>query len=225
MANQAGPVCRLCRREGAKLYLKGAKCVTNCTFDKRSGLLPGQHGLARRRKASDYGIQLRAKQKARRIYGVLETQFRHYFERAEGAEGVTGTVLLQQLERRLDNIVYRLGLASSRREARQLVSHRHFKVNGRALNIASAQLRPGDVVEVRERSRKMLVLENAQQLVSGPVGPGVADPRRRGAAGARSHVYPSAMRWNNKSKSSSSWSTTRDDHAPRRDRRNVPVPC
>ena len=159
MANQAGPVCRLCRREGAK-------CVTNCTFDKRSGLLPGQHGLARRRKASDYGIQLRAKQKAKRIYGVLETQFRHYFERAEGADGVTGTVLLQQLERRLDNVVYRLGLASSRREARQLVSHRHFKVNGRALNIASAQLRPGDVVEVRERSRKMLVLENAQSLVS-----------------------------------------------------------
>ena len=153
MANQAGPVCRLCRREGAKLYLKGAKCVTNCTFDKRSGLLPGQHGLARRRKASDYGIQLRAKQKAKRIYGVLETQFRHYFERSEGAEGVTGTVLLQQLERRLDNVVYRLGLASSRREARQLVSHRHFKVNGRALNIASAQLRPGDVVEVRERMR------------------------------------------------------------------------
>src|SRR6202023_170497 len=108
MANKAGPVCRLCRREGAKLYLKGAKCVTNCTFDKRSGLLPGQHGLARRRKASDYGIQLRAKQQARRIYGVLETQFRRYFERAEGAEGVTGTVLLQQLERRLDNIVYRL---------------------------------------------------------------------------------------------------------------------
>ena len=131
MANQAGPVCRLCRREGVKLYLKGAKCVTNCTFDKRSGLLPGQHGLARRRKASDYGIQLRAKQKARRIYGVLETQFRHYFERAEGADGVTGTVLLQQLERRLDNVVYRLGLASSRREARQFVSHRHFKVNGR----------------------------------------------------------------------------------------------
>src|SRR5579864_2240250 len=167
MANQAGPVCRLCRREGAKLYLKGAKCVTNCTFDKRSGLLPGQHGLARRRKASDYGIQLRAKQKARRIYGVLETQFRHYFERAEGAEGVTGTVLLQQLERRLDNVVYRLGLASSRREARQLVSHRHFTVNGRAVNIASAQVRPGDVVEVREKSRKLLPIENAQGLVSG----------------------------------------------------------
>src|ERR1700680_4265537 len=136
MANQAGPVCRLCRREGAKLYLKGAKCVTNCTFDKRSGLLPGQHCLARRRKASDYGIQLRAKQKARRLYGVLETQFRHYFERAESADGVTGTVLLQQLERRLDNVVYRLGLASSRREARQVVGHRPFKGKRPSPNIA-----------------------------------------------------------------------------------------
>ena len=167
MANQAGAVCRLCRREGMKLYLKGAKCVSNCTFDKRSGLLPGQHGLARRRKASDYGIQLRAKQRARRLYGVLERQFAHYFERAERAEGVTGTVLLQQLERRLDNVVYRLGFAASRREARQLVSHRHFTVNGRTVNIASAQLRPGDVVEVREKSRKILPIENAQGLVSG----------------------------------------------------------
>jgi small subunit ribosomal protein S4 len=167
MANQNGPVCRLCRREGTKLYLKGAKCVTNCTFDKRSGLLPGQHGLARRRKASDYGIQLRAKQRARRLYGVLERQFQHYFERAESAEGVTGVVLLQQLERRLDNVVYRLGFAASRREARQLVSHRHFVVNGRTVNIASAQLRPGDVVEVREKSRNILPIENAQQLLEG----------------------------------------------------------
>jgi len=171
MANQSGPVCRLCRREGVKLFLKGSKCVTNCTFDKRSGVLPGQHGLARRRKASDYGIQLRAKQRARRLYGVLEAQFRHYFERAESSEGVTGTVLLQQLERRLDNIVYRLGFAASRREARQLVSHRHFQVNGRALNIASAQLRPGDRVDVRERSRKLLPIENAQQLVQGRAVP------------------------------------------------------
>src|SRR5579864_4916895 len=170
MANQAGPVCRLCRREGAKLYLKGAKCMTNCTFDKRSGLLPGQHGLARRRKASDYGIQLRAKQRARRLYGVLERQFRHYFEKAERAQGVTGTVLLQQLERRLDNVVYRLGMAASRREARQLVSHRHFTVNGRTVNIASAQVRPGDVVEVREKSRKLLPIENAQQLLQGARG-------------------------------------------------------
>ncbi len=170
MANQNGPVCRLCRREGVKLYLKGAKCVSNCTFDKRSGLLPGQHGLARRRKASDYGIQLRAKQRARRLYGVLERQFQHYFERAERSEGVTGTVLLQQLERRLDNVVYRLGFAASRREARQLVSHRHFAVNGRTVNIASAQVRPGDVVEVREKSRKILPVENAQQLLQGARG-------------------------------------------------------
>ena len=165
MANQAGPVCRLCRREGAKLYLKGAKCITNCTFDKRNALLPGQHGLARRRKTSDYGIQLRAKQRARRLYGVLETQFRHYFERAEAAPGVTGTVLLQQLERRLDNVVYRLGFAASRREARQLVSHRHFAVNGRTLNVPSAQLRPGDVIEVREKSRAKQPIQNAQELL------------------------------------------------------------
>ena len=101
MANQAGPVCRLCRREGTKLFLKGSKCLTNCTFDKRNALLPGQHGLARRRKTSDYGIQLRAKQRARRQYGVLEAQFRTYFARAERSTGVTGTVLLQQLERRI----------------------------------------------------------------------------------------------------------------------------
>src|SRR4030081_342344 len=126
MANQAGPVCRLCRREGVKLFLKGAKCVSNCTFDKRNALLPGQHGLARRRKVSDYGIQLRAKQRARRLYGVLETQFRHYFERAERSQGVTGTVLLQQLERRLDNVVYRLRFAASPPAARPLVSPRPF---------------------------------------------------------------------------------------------------
>jgi small subunit ribosomal protein S4 len=167
MANQAGPVCRLCRREGVKLFLKGAKCVSNCTFDKRNALLPGQHGLARRRKVSDYGIQLRAKQRARRMYGVLETQFRHYFERAERAQGVTGTVLLQQLERRLDNIVYRLGMAASRKEARQLVSHRHFTLTGRVLNIPSAQLRPGDVVGIRERSRNLNPIENAQSLLAG----------------------------------------------------------
>ncbi|MGD0371287.1 MAG: 30S ribosomal protein S4 [Candidatus Dormibacteria bacterium] len=165
MANYNGPVCRLCRREGTKLYLKGAKCVSNCTFDKRNALLPGQHGMARRRKTSDYGIQLRAKQRARRMYGVMETQFRHYFERADSAAGVTGTVLLQQLERRLDNIVYRLGLAASRKEARQLVNHRHFTVNGRAQSIPSAQLRPGDVIGVRERSRALEPIQNALSLL------------------------------------------------------------
>jgi small subunit ribosomal protein S4 len=166
MANQAGPVCRLCRREGVKLFLKGEKCITKCTFDKRNALLPGQHGMARRRKVSDYGVQLRAKQRARRMYGVLEAQFRNYFAKAERSQGVTGTVLLQQLERRLDNIVYRFGLSSSRREGRQLVSHRHFTVNGRACNIASAQLRPGDVVEVRERSRKLQPIAAAQEMLS-----------------------------------------------------------
>jgi small subunit ribosomal protein S4 len=141
--------------------------VTKCTLERRQQLPPGQHGLARRRKVSDYGIQLRAKQRARRLYGVLETQFRHYFERAERSQGVTGTVLLQQLERRLDNVVYRLGFAASRAEARQLVSHRHFAVNGRTVNIPSYQVRAGDVVSVRDGSKKAQPIENAQQLIQG----------------------------------------------------------
>jgi len=116
---------------------------------------------------SDYGIQLRAKQRARRLYGVLETQFRHYFERAERSQGVTGTVLLQELERRLDNVVYRLGFAASRPEARQLVSHRHFTVNGRIVNIPSYRVRSGDVVEVREKSRKSQPITQAQELIQG----------------------------------------------------------
>jgi small subunit ribosomal protein S4 len=167
MANPHDPVCRLCRREGVKLFLKGEKCVTKCTLERRQQLPPGQHGLARRRKVSDYGIQLRAKQRARRLYGVLETQFRHYFERAERSQGVTGTVLLQQLERRLDNVVYRLGFAASRPEARQLVSHRHFAVNGRTVNIPSFQVKAGDVVSVREGSKKLPPIENAQALIQG----------------------------------------------------------
>lgn len=167
MANPHDPVCRLCRREGVKLFLKGEKCVTKCTLERRQQLPPGQHGMARRRKVSDYGVQLRAKQRARRLYGVLETQFRHYFERAERSQGVTGTVLLQQLERRLDNVAYRLGFAASRAEARQLVSHRHFAVNGRTVNIASYQVRAGDVVSVRDGSKKLLPIENAQQLIQG----------------------------------------------------------
>jgi small subunit ribosomal protein S4 len=165
--NYHGPVCRLCRREGQKLFLKGEKCVSNCTFDKRSGVIPGVHGLARRRKVSDYGLQLRAKQRARRLYGVHETQFRHYFEKAERAQGVTGTVLLQNLERRLDNVVYRLGMAASRREARQLVSHRHFAVNGRTVNIASFQVRPGDVVSAREGHKDIKPIDDAVALIQG----------------------------------------------------------
>ena len=150
MANPHNPVCRLCRREGVKLFLKGEKCVGDrCTFTKRNATPPGQHGLARRRRISEYGIQLRAKQRGRRVYGVMETQFRNYFERASAGKGVTGTALLQMLEQRLDNVVYRAGLASSRAEARQLVSHRHFQVDGKVVNIPSYQVRPGQVVRVR----------------------------------------------------------------------------
>src|SRR2546421_7379609 len=167
MANPHQPVCRLCRREGVKLFLKGEKCVAKCTLERRNSTPPGQHGLARRRKVSDYGIQLRAKQRARRLYGVLETQFRHYFERAERSHGVTGTVLLQQLERRLDNVVYRLGFAASRPEARQLVSHRHFSVNGRIVNIPSYQVRPGDLVAVRDGSKTSQPIVQAQELIQG----------------------------------------------------------
>ena len=152
MANYHGPVCRFCRREGAKLYLKGEKCYTKCTLDRRA-FAPGQHGLARRRKVSDYGLQLRAKQKARRLYGLMEGQFRNYFEAAEREPGVTGLNLLRHLELRLDNVVYRMGLGASRKQARQLVSHRHFEVNGKPVNVPSYQVRPGDEVRVRESSQ------------------------------------------------------------------------
>ncbi|PKM80546.1 MAG: 30S ribosomal protein S4 [Firmicutes bacterium HGW-Firmicutes-14] len=152
MARYNGPVCRLCRREGAKLYLKGDRCYTNkCAIDRR-GYAPGEHGQSRK-KTSEYGIQLREKQKARRIYGVLETQFRNYFRKAEGQKGVTGENLLRLLERRLDNVVYRLGFAGSRVEARQLVRHGHFTVNGKKVNIPSYLVRIGDTVEIREKSR------------------------------------------------------------------------
>jgi len=152
VANYHGPVCRFCRREGAKLYLKGEKCYTKCTLDRRA-FAPGQHGLARRRKVSDYGLQLRAKQKARRLYGLMEGQFRNYFEAAEREPGVTGLNLLRHLELRLDNVVYRMGLGASRKQARQLVSHRHFEVNGKPVNVPSYQVRPGDEVRVRESSQ------------------------------------------------------------------------
>jgi small subunit ribosomal protein S4 len=150
VANYHGPVCRFCRREGAKLYLKGERCYTpKCAIERRA-VPPGQHGLARRRKTSDYGLQLRAKQKARRTYGLLEAQFRGYFEKAVGEGGVTGLNLLRHLELRLDNVVYRLGLGASRKQARQLVSHRHFEVNGKTVNIPAYQVKPGDEIRVRK---------------------------------------------------------------------------
>ncbi|WP_003544676.1 30S ribosomal protein S4 [Desulfotomaculum nigrificans] len=153
MARYTGPHCRLCRREGLKLYLKGDRCYTGkCAVDRRS-YAPGQHGQGRK-KISEYGIQLREKQKARRIYGVLEKPFRNYFERAERQPGITGENLLRLLERRLDNVIYRLGLGASRVEARQLVRHGHFTVNGRKVNIPSYQVRVGDEIAVREKSKE-----------------------------------------------------------------------
>ena len=152
MARYTGSVCRLCRREGAKLYLKGSRCYTKkCAFERRP-TPPGQHGV-RRRKVGDFGLQLREKQKVRRVYGVLERQFRGYFDYAEQRPGVTGESLLRMLESRLDNVVYRLGFASSRAQARQLVGHGHFAVNGVPTNIPSYQLRQGDQVAVRESRR------------------------------------------------------------------------
>ena len=155
MARYTGAVCRLCRREGQKLFLKGEHCYTGkCSVARRS-YAPGQHGQARNKKQSEYGRQLRTKQFARRYYGVLEGQFRHYFEMAEKMPGMTGENLLRLLESRLDNVVYRLGFGSSRAEARQLVQHGHFTVNGRKVNIPSFLTKPGQVVAVREGSRSL----------------------------------------------------------------------
>jgi len=155
MARYTEAVCRICRREGAKLFLKGSRCYTKkCAFERRPSP-PGQHGV-RRRKVGDYGLQLREKQKVRKTYGLLERQFRNYFIAAENRPGVTGENLLRSLELRLDNVVYRMGIASSRAQARQLVAHGHFAVNGVPSDIPSYQLRSGDKVEVREirRSRE-----------------------------------------------------------------------
>lgn len=157
MARYTGPVCRLCRREATKLFLKGDRCYEKCTLDRR-GFVPGQHGQMRR-KTSEYGLQLREKQKARRIYGVLERQFRNYFEKADRMPGITGENLLCLLERRLDNVVYRLGFASSRSQARQMVRHGHFLLNGQKANIPSILVRPGDEITVRERSRESVLIK------------------------------------------------------------------
>ncbi len=155
MARYREAVCRLCRREGTELYLKGDRCFTDKCAIKRRGYPPGQHGQRRLKKYSDYGVQLREKQKARRIYGILEKQFRNYFEKADRMKGKTGDNLLILLERRLDNVVFKLGFAVTRRESRQLVRHGHFLVAGRRVNIPSYLVRPGDVVEMRDRSRKI----------------------------------------------------------------------
>ncbi len=167
MARYNGPVCRLCRREGMKLFLKGERCYTDkCAIEKRN-TPPGQHGKSRKAKMVGYGIQLREKQKVKRIYGVLENQFRRYFESAARHRGVTGVMLLQALETRLDNVVYRLGFATSRPQARQLVRHGHFLINGKKVDIPSYAVKMGDEVRVREASAKSAVVAHAIDEVKG----------------------------------------------------------
>lgn len=167
MARYTDAVCRLCRREGMKLFLKGERCYgEKCAIEKRN-FPPGQHGKRRAAKLAGYGLQLREKQRVKRIYGVLEAQFRHYFEMAERQRGITGEVLLQLLERRLDNVVYRLGFATSRAQGRELVRHGHFAVNGRRVNIPSYLVRSGDTIVVRPRSQKNITIQHGLEEVKG----------------------------------------------------------
>jgi small subunit ribosomal protein S4 len=177
VARYTGPDCKLCRRERMKLYLKGVKCESpKCPIERRP-YPPGEHGRGRI-KESEYLIQLREKQKARRIYGIMEKQFRGYYATAAQKKGITGEELLRLLETRLDNVVYRGGFANSRDQARQLVRHRHFQVNGRTVNIPSHRIRPGDVVQVREKSRGLIPVQEAMQLAEGRVIPPWLDVNR-----------------------------------------------
>ncbi|MGA7380473.1 MAG: 30S ribosomal protein S4 [Terriglobales bacterium] len=172
MARYTDPVCRLCRREGIKLFLKGPKCFSDkCPLEKRN-FAPGQHGKDRKAKIVGYGLQLREKQKTKRMYFTQESQFRNYFEKAARTKGVTGEMLLQQLERRLDTVVHRLGFGLSRRQARQLVRHGHVHVNGRKVNIPSYEVNVGDEVTIRESSRKLAILEQAKEFASHQNSPG-----------------------------------------------------
>lgn len=165
MARYTGPVCKLCRREGEKLYLKGERCYSGkCSFDRRNNP-PGQHGVNRKFKQSNYGIQLREKQKIRRTYRLMEKQFHTIYEKAASDKGVTGEEMLVRLESRLDTIIYRLGMAPSLASARQLVNHGHFLVNSKKVNIPSYMLRPGDKVRVKEKSRKLEIIHQAMQRV------------------------------------------------------------
>ncbi len=166
MARYKDSVCRLCRREGTKLYLKGERCYTDKCAVSRRAYAPGQHGQ-RRTKVSEFGTQLREKQKARRIYGVLESQFRKYFQEADRRKGITGEILLQILESRLDNVVFRLGFALSRAEGRHMVRHGHFSVNGRRVDIPSYQVRPGDVISVREKGKKNARIKEVAEIMEG----------------------------------------------------------
>ena len=165
MARHTDSVCKLCRRERQKLFLKGQKCYTEkCPIESRN-YAPGQHGLSRRTKISEYGIQLREKQKIKRMYGLLETQFRNYFEKANKQKGITGENLIKILERRLDNVVFRLGFAGSRSQARQLIKHRHFLVNDKLVDIPSFLVSQGDLVKVKEKSKKLDAIHNSLKRV------------------------------------------------------------
>lgn len=161
MARYTGSSCKLCRRERQKLFLKGTKCLSEkCPLEKRN-YIPGQHGLTRRTKFSEYGVQLREKQKVKRIYGLQETQFRNYFEKASRQKGITGSNLIKLLERRMDNVIYRLGFAPSRKAARQLVLHKHFMVNNHVVDIPSFLMAPGDIITVRDKSKKLDAIHNS----------------------------------------------------------------
>lgn len=164
MARYRDSVCRLCRREGIELFLKGERCFTEKCAIKKRHYAPGQHGQ-RRGKLSEYALQLREKQKAKRTYGVLEKQFRNYFRKADKKKGITGEILLQMLETRFDNVIYLMGFANSRSQARQLVRHNHFTINGKKVNIPSFQLKPGDVIELKEKSRSNESIKSALERV------------------------------------------------------------
>ncbi len=170
MARYSGPVCRLCRREGQKLFLKGDRCYTGkCSVDRRT-YAPGMHGQ-NRKKQSEYGLQLREKQKAKRIYGILETQFHNYFEKASQQKGITGENLLRLLEIRLDNVVYRAGFGRSRTEARQVVRHNHIEVNGKKVNIPSYQVKVGDVITIKEQSKGIQRFKDIFETTSSRTAP------------------------------------------------------
>ncbi len=165
MARYTGSVCKLCRRERQKLFLKGQKCFTEKCPIETKNYPPGEHGLNRRTKVSEYGIQLREKQKIKRIYGLLETQFRNYFDKANKQKGITGENLVKLLESRFDNVVYRLGFAASRKQARQLIRHRHFMINDRLVDIPSYSLSAGDVLKLKEKSKKLDTIHSSLKRV------------------------------------------------------------
>ena len=183
MARYIGPVCRQCRREGMKLYLKGERCHSEkCAIEKRN-FIPGQHGKDRAKKIVGYGLQLREKQKVRRVYGVLERQFRITFEKAALQKGITGENLMQNLERRLDSVIFRMGFGTSRAQARQVVSHGHIDVNGRKCNIPSAMVKVGDVISVRETSKANATILAARDATAHAPAPNWIDVDREGLKG------------------------------------------